>query len=182
VVADVLRRQERPLGQGTVELPGGDQAGDRLDVEAGEPVDPLVHLPQLGHPLGGQGHGPGALAVGPAGVALVLAAKLVGHDPPHLVLFRRVLDVGDGVAAVVGPAHLGDHRAPRPVGGIGESGVVLRQLERRHSIGLGARHDAHRLPAHQGVQRVKKMPDISDSRPLVSRQIGGSEAGGPRYV
>jgi hypothetical protein len=80
---------------------GGHQAGHRLDVEAGEGVDPLVDLAELGHPLGGQGQRRGPVEVGPAGVAAVLAAQLAGHDAPHLVFLGRVLDVGDGVAAAV---------------------------------------------------------------------------------
>jgi hypothetical protein len=73
----------------------------------------------------------------------------MGHEAPDLVLLGRVLDVRDGPAAPVAAAHFGDRGPARPVGVVGEPGVVLGQLEPgRAGGGSCGGDDAHdRAPA-----------------------------------
>lgn len=86
---------EAGVGERAVELAQGHEPGGGEVAEAGERLQPVGDLLELGDALTGQAEALLAVEIGADGVLAVLDVQLVGDDAPDLVLGGGVLRRGD---------------------------------------------------------------------------------------
>ena len=97
------------------------------------------------------------------GEPLVLGRQLTGDQRPEGVLLGRVLDVGDGIPRPIRGTDGRDGVPAGPVGGVGEPGVVCRQLDPT------GRTREHRSIRRHHVSEPSSDPTIQHQRTIRDR-------------
>ena len=136
-VPQVLRGVEGARPEVGVELAQRHQPGGRAVAPAGQRLQPLGHLVQLRHVVGRQREGGLGREELRVRVLLVLGRELGRDQAPDALLLVGVVDRRHRLARPVRQGCRGDVPAARPVGGIGEAGVVLTQVHLHLTVGVG---------------------------------------------